>query len=114
MNPMMGGMGGGMGGMSGGMAPQQTLPNQQSMMMLLQMLQDPMGSAMALPPQGPLTPEEQVMLAIMGQGKQPQESQMPGMMQLLQMLGGGGMGGGMPMGAPPGMMPPTGGAPPMY
>lgn len=92
------------GGMPMGPAMPGATPNPQSMMMLLQMLQDPMGSAMTLPPQGPLTPEQQVMLAIMGQGRTPTESQVPNMMAMLQSLG-------QPAG---GMMAPPGGPMPMY
>lgn len=103
-------------------APAAGGPGGMDIMALLQMLQNPMQSAMA-GGQQPMSPEEAALAQIVTKGGQipPTVEQTPDLMMLLQLLAqsgmGGGMGGGMPMGggmtgAPmggPPMAPPMGG-----
>lgn len=65
--------------------------------------------------QMPMSPQEQALMMMLTQGgmQQPDNDQTMDLMSLIKMLTQGGGMGGMAGGMPPGMMPPTGGAPPM-
>jgi len=85
------------------MSTQPGMPGQDQMMMLLQSLKSPMGAAQGSG-QPPLSPEEQAILDMLTKSGQmpPSNQQVPGLMQLMQSMSGGGAGV-----APQGMLPPA-------